>query len=161
MTCHPTHFESGPLPSVSEEQVAKNWEEFRKEDRVDPRSIRRQHKFKPGHEPDYAEPDSGWKYVDVQFDGEEADPDQRDMLRGGPAIEMDCERCGHELHVVGSMSTWDVMNQPGVSLANRDSISDSRKKELQEEKVVILACPTCKLKWQWLEELLPKGKYNV
>lgn len=142
---------------MSEEQIAKNWEEFRKADRVDPRAIRRQHKFKPGHEPDFDEPESGWKYVDVQFEGEQADPDQRDLLHGGPPVEMDCERCGTQLHLVGEKTQWEIMTQALVGIANLDDITEERKKVLQEEIIVILACPNCLMKYQWMKDLLPRG----
>ncbi len=143
---------------MSDEQIERNWADYNREKKkgIDPRAIDKHFKFKPGHEPDYLEPESGWKYLDVEFTGEQADPDQRDMLHGGPAVNMDCERCGTQLHAVGEMSTWDVMNQSGVSIANMEDIDDSRKKELQEEIVVILACPECKAKYQWLKALLPR-----
>ena len=145
---------------MSEEQIAKNWEGYNKSKGIDPRAIDKHFKFKPGHEVDYDEPSSGWKYVDVQFEGEAADPDQRDLLKDSTPVAMDCERCGTQLNAVGRMSSWDVINQPEVSIVNRDSIDEARKKELQEEKVVILACPNCRKKYQWLEEFLPKGEYD-
>ena len=157
MTCHPSHFEDGPPPGMSDEQIERNWEGYNREKKkgIDPRAIDKHFKFKQGHEPDYLEPESGWKYLDVEFTGEPSDPDQRDMLHGGPAVNMDCERCGTQLHAVGEMSSWDVMNQEGVSLANMEDIDDARKKELEEEIVVILACPECKAKYQWMKEFLP------
>lgn len=142
---------------MSEEQIAKNWEGYNKSKGIDPRAIDRHFKFKPGHEPGFDEPESGWKYVDVRFEGEDPDPDQRDLLHGGPPVEMDCERCGTQLHAVGEMSSWDVINQPGVSLSNIDDIDETRRKELEEEKVVILACPECKAKYQWLKDFLPRA----
>ncbi len=155
-SCHPSHFEAPPPPGMSEEQIAKNWEGYNKGKKIDPRAIDNHFKFKPGHEPGFDEPESGWKYVDVEFTGEPTDPDQRDMLKGGPPVNMDCERCGDQLHLVGEMSTWDVMHQDGVSLANEENIDPSRRKELEDEKIVILACPSCKAKYQWLAEMLPR-----
>ena len=60
-----------------------------------------------------------------------------------------------KLRVVGSMSTWDVMNQPGVSLANKEDISEARQRELEAEEIVVLVCIHCDKKYQWLAELLP------
>jgi hypothetical protein len=155
MSCHPTHFEAPPLPNVPEEQVEKNWEEFRKEDRVDPRAIRRQHRFKPGHEPDYLEPESGWKYVRLEQESD-AEPDQLDLLTGGPESGLPCERCGTMTVVGGETTMWEIYQQENVSVVNIDDITESRRQELQETIVVILVCPECKLKTQWLEEFLPR-----
>jgi hypothetical protein len=59
-------------------------------------------------------------------------------------------------HIVGEMSQWAAMTQPGVEIANRDSITEARKKELQETIICILACPSCRLKYQWARDMLPK-----
>jgi hypothetical protein len=141
---------------VSEEDIARNWEEFRKGDRVDPRSIRRHHKWKVGEEPEYADPASGWVYQQIEFEGEQPDPDQRDLLHGGPPSGLPCERCETETNVCGESTMWDIYNQSGVSVVNLDDIDESRREELEEMRVVILVCPECKLKSQWLEEFLPK-----
>lgn len=58
--------------------------------------------------------------------------------------------------MVGSMSVWEQYNQPDVSVVNLDSISEERKKELQEQCIVVLKCPSCKHTYQWAEEFLPK-----
>ena len=158
-SCHPSHFESGPLPSVPEEEVEHNWKEFHKEDRIDPRAIKRQHKFKPGHEPDFLEPSSGWKYVKIEQESD-AEPDQRDMLGGGPPSGLDCERCGEETRVVGSMSVWEQYQQKEVDVVNIKDISEERKKELQEQRLTILKCPSCFHTYQWFEEFLPKKVHN-
>lgn len=157
MSCHPSHV-IGPADRVhnTDEEIEKNWAEFKKADKVDPRAIRRQHKFKPGHGPHDDNPDDPWITQIIKFEGEEADPDQRDLLHGGPPVKIDCEQCGDQLHAVGEMSTWQIMTQSGVSLANLDRITEARKKELQAEIVVILACPTCKQKFQWLKDFLPQ-----
>ena len=158
-SCHPSHFEAGPPPGMSEEQIERNWADYNREKKkgIDPRAIDKHFKFKEGHEPDYLEPSSGWKYLDVEFTGEPADPDQLDLLHGGPAVNIPCQRCSaQQLHAVGEMSTWDIMHQEGVDVANEDDITEERKKELQAEIVVILACPSCKQKYQWLKEFLPR-----
>jgi len=65
--------------------------------------------------------------------------------------------------IVGEMDRWSYMNQhdpaQGIDVrpVNIDQISEERKKELREQKIVILACPTCKKKYQWLREALPKN----
>lgn len=162
-SCHPTHWEGAPdTVHNTPEDIERNWADFKKQDRIDPRAIRRQHRFKPGHEPDYAHPDSGWVYLNLKFEGEPGEPDQRDLLHGGPPAGMNCERCGEELHVVGRMSKWDIMNQddaagnPLVRPINLEEITTARKRELQKEFVAILACPNCRKKYQWDEALLPK-----
>jgi hypothetical protein len=153
-SCHPTHWESGPLPGKTDEEITRNWEQFRKEDEVNPRAIRRQHRWKAGHEPDYLEPESGWKYVQIELESN-ADPDQRDELHGGPESGLPCSRCNTMTNVCGETTMWDIYNQENVSVVNLDDMTDSRRSELREMSVVILCCPECKLKSQWLEEFLP------
>ena len=96
-TCHPTHFEGPPdLVHNTPEQIEKNWEEFKRADKVDPRAIDKHFKFKPGHEPDYAEPESGEVYVKIEgHEGSDSEPDQLHML-GGSSVPsgIPCERCG-------------------------------------------------------------------
>ena len=149
------------------EDIERNWAEWKKADRVDPRAIRRQHRFKPGHEPDFAEPDSGWIYLNLKIESPPSDPDQLEMLSGGPESGLPCERCGEMTRVVGRMSRWDIMNQddlagnPLVRPVNLEDIAPARRRELQKEFVVILACPNCRKKYQWDEELLPKVVHRV
>lgn len=158
MSCHPAHV-TGPPDRVhnTEEEIEKNWAEFRKADEVDSRAIRRQHKFKPGHGPHDDNPHDPWTTLNIKFEGEHADPDQRDQLSGGPPSGLPCEQCGTMTTVCGEKTMWEVYSQPGVEVVNLESMTAARKKELQEMKVVILCCPQCKAKSQWLEEFLPKG----
>jgi homoserine kinase len=59
--------------------------------------------------------------------------------------------------VVGGETTmWEIYQQESVSVVNIDDITESRRQELKETVVVILVCPECKLKTQWLEEFLPR-----
>ncbi len=94
--------------------------------------------------------------MQIQFDGEPQYPDQREELTGGPESGVPCDRCNSVTTVCGSRSMWDIYNQPGVEVVNLADISESRQKELKDMRVVILVCPQCKLKTQWLEEFLPK-----
>jgi hypothetical protein len=157
-SCHPTHFEGPPdTKHNTPEQIEKNWEEFRKAHRVDPRAIDRHFKFKPGHEPDYAEPESGEVYVKIEgHEGEPSEPDQRHMLSGGELSGIPCEQCGTETHIAGEMSVWDIYHQPGVEVANLADITDERRRELQEQIIVVLKCPQCHHTYQWDAALLPK-----
>ena len=162
MSCHPVHVDGPALPSVSEEEREHNWKVYKQDDVVDKRAIDRHHKFALGHEPDYAEPESGVVYQKIKWEGDSKEPDQRDMLKGGPASGVPCERCGEMTRIAGEMSRWDVMNQSGEGIdvrpVNLDDISESRKNELREEKIVILACPRCYKKYQWDKDLLPRRK---
>lgn len=160
MACHPTHIDGPALPSVSPEEIERNWKTYKKEDEVDKRAIDRHHKFALGHEPDYDDPESGIVYQKIRWEGDPKEPDQRDMLSGGPESEVPCERCGEMTCIAGEMSRWEVMNQSGEGIdvrpVNIDDISESRRKELQNEFIVILACPKCKKKYQWDKDLLPR-----
>ncbi len=164
-SCHPVHIEGAPLPSVSPEEVEHNWEVFKKADKVDKRAIDRHHKFALGEEPDYDEPESGVVYQKIKWGGDPKEPDQRDLLSGGPESEVPCERCGEMMRIAGEMSRWDVMTQSGegidVRLVNIEDISESRRKELQNEFIVILVCPRCYMKMQWAKEFLPKRKGEI
>lgn len=54
------------------------------------------------------------------------------------------------------MNQHDPEQGIDVRPVNVDSISDTRKKELQEETILILACPVCFHKMQWDAEFLPR-----
>lgn len=125
---------------------------------IDPRKIRRQHRWKLGHDPadqdEYDDPNVSY----IQFGGREAPPtppDQRDLLHGGPESGYPCGRCSTMTRVCGRMTVWEMYTQPGVELVNIDTISEQRRQELQKEWMVILVCPDCQEKTQWLEEFLP------
>ena len=102
-SCHPVHFEGKPAPGVSDEQRERNWATFFKENAVDPRAIKRHHKWKPGHEPDHEHPDSGWRTLNIKWEGEKAPPDQRHLLKGGPESGIPCEQCNEMTRIVGEM----------------------------------------------------------
>lgn len=97
--------------------------------------------------------------VYLKMEGREApptEPDQRNLLSGGPPSGLPCERCGEETRVVGSMSVWEQYQQNDVEVVNLPDMSEARKKELQEQRIVVLKCPSCRKTYQWDEELLPK-----
>lgn len=161
-SCHPCHLE-GPADTVhnTPEQIERNWEEFKKADQVDTRAIRRQHRFKPGHGPHDDNPHEPWATLNLKFDPPH-EPDQRHLLSGGPESGVPCPRCDTMTRIAGEMSRWEIMNQfdpeQGIDVrpANVARISEARKKDLQKEMIVVLACPQCYLKLQFDAELLPK-----
>lgn len=132
----------------------------KKELMIDPRRIKRQHRWKLGHDPadqdDYDDPNV--VYLNVEQHEEDNDPDQRHLLSGGPESGLACERCGTMTHVVGEMSRWDIYNQPKVSLVNRDSLTEKRIEELKQEMICILKCSNCSKTYQWDCSLLPRPK---
>jgi len=156
-TCHPSHFEAGPdRVHNTEEDIERNWREFREAHRIDPRAIDKHFKFKPGHEPDFAEPESGEVYVKIEgHEGEESEPDQLHLLSGGEESGIPCEKCGTITRIAGEMSVWDIYHQPGVEVANLAEMTEARKRELQEQIIVVLACPQCHQKYQWFADALP------
>jgi hypothetical protein len=109
---------------------------------------------------DYLEPSSGWRYVKIELESN-PEPDQRDQLHGGPDSGLPCERCDTMTRVCGETTMWEIYNQPNVSVVNLDEITEGRRQELQEMQVVILVCPQCKMKSQWLEEFLPKKVHHA
>ncbi len=154
-SCHPTHFEAPRLPGKTDEEVDRAWAAHKKDDEIDPRGQKNKARWKAGHEPGFDEPESGWVYAKVEFDGEPTEPDQLDLLHGGPPVNMDCERCGTQLHLVGQMTQWEIMTQAGVSIANLEDIDSARKKVLQDEIIAILACPECRKKYQFMMDMVP------
>ncbi len=161
-SCHPSHslIQAQERKEAKEKKQQDAQEQALKQQQrdlsIDPRKIRRQHKWALGHDPidsdDYHNPNI--EYLDIDY-YEPTDPDQRDRLHGGPESGVPCQRCGTMTRICGETNQWEIMNQEGVQIVNPESITDSRKKELQEEIVVILVCPQCKLKTQWLANLLP------
>lgn len=162
--CHPSHTASEREKKLEarakryREEQERTFDQQKRDLARDPRKIQVQHRWKLGHNPadqdDYDDPNVTY----VKFDGREApptEPDQLNLLHGGPPVAMNCERCGDQLHAVGEMSSWGQMTQDGVVLVNKDKITAARKRELQEEIIVILACPGCRSKFQWMKKYLP------
>ena len=144
----------------SPEDIERNWAEWKKEDRVNPRAIRRQHRFKPGHGPHDDNPHEPWRTLLIKPETPR-EPDQRHLLTGGPESGVPCSRCGEMTRVAGKMSRWDVMTQQdpdrGIDVRpiDTESISESRRKELRKEFIVALKCPRCYHTDQWDEAFLP------
>ena len=154
MSCHPDHtYKQEDLDQMREDQD-------KKDTRINPRAIRPQHRWKLGHSPvdqdDHADPNVA--YLNIEYTGPETRPDQREQLSGGPETEVPCHVCGELTRLCGSISQWDSYQDPKVDVVNLADISEERKKELQETILVILCCPKCKTKQQWLEDALPKAR---
>ncbi len=162
MSCHPSHtlIQQAQAREAKAKRQEQSTEQAIKQQKRDltpnPRAIKRQHRWRLGHDPvdqdDYHDPNI--EYLDIDY-YEPTDPDQRGRLQGGPESGVPCQRCGTMTRICGETNQWEIMNQEGVQIVNPESITDSRKKELREEIVVILVCPQCKLKTQWLANLLP------
>lgn len=163
-SCHPTHFEGPRLPGKSDQEVEEAWKEFKKMDEIDPRAIKRQHRFTIGQHPqdEDADPNSGVTYFKIE--GTKAgptEPDQRGELAGGPTSGMPCQRCGEMTVVAGRKSLKDIYDQPEVDLVNRDQMTKEDWKRIEETVILVLACPNCKAKYQWREEFLPKKLHPI
>lgn len=162
MSCHPSH--TLIQQEQARERKVKKREEYQeralKQEKHDltpnPRAIKRQHRWRLGHDPadqdDYHDPNV--EYLNIEY-GEQPDPDQRDKLHGGEESGIPCQRCGTMTRICGETSQWEIMNQEGVQIVNRESISEARQKELLEETILILCCPKCYSKHQWLADMLP------
>jgi hypothetical protein len=156
MSCHPSHRSPEDLAQQQQEQIDLR----QKEQQHDPRKIHRQHRWRLGHDPAGQDDDDDPNIVYLKMDGREApptEPDQRHMLSGGELSGIPCERCGTETRITGEMSVWNIYHQPGVEVANLADITDARKKELQEQIIVVLKCPQCRHTYQWDAAFLPKG----
>ena len=154
MSCHPDH--TTTQEDIDEERLRLD----RKADAIDPRKIKRQHRWRLGHDPsdqeDHADPNVA--YLNIEYTGPETRPDQREQLSGGPETEVPCHVCGELTRLCGSISQWDSYQDPKVDVVNLADISEDRKQELKDTKLVILCCPKCKTKQQWLEDALPRSR---
>ncbi len=154
MSCHPSHNDPEALARQQQQELNRR----RKEQRHDPRKIHRQHRWKLAHDPAGQDEDDDPNVVYLKMDGREApptEPDQRHMLGGGTPSGIPCERCGTETSIVGEMSVWDIYHQPGVEVTNLADMTDERRRELQEQIIVVLKCPQCYHTYQWDAALLP------
>ena len=155
MSCHPSHKDPEALARQQQQELDRR----RQEQRHDPRKIHRQHRWKLGHDPAGQDDDDDPNIVYLQMDGREApptEPDQLHMLSGGEESGIPCEQCGTGTRIAGEMSVWDIYHQPGVEVTNMGDITDARRRELQEQIIVVLVCPTCHKKYQFDSEFLPK-----
>lgn len=153
MTCHPSHD-----PETLARQQQDELDRRKQEQRYDPRKIHRQHRWKLGHDPAGQDDDDDPNVVYLQMDGREAlptEPDQLHMLSGGEESGVPCEQCGTITRITGEMSVWDIYQQPEVTVANLEDITDERRRQLQEQIIVVLVCPQCHRKYQWDAAFLP------
>ena len=153
MSCHPSHD-----PEALARQQQEELDRRKQEQRYDPRKIHRQHRWKLGHDPAGQDDDDDPNVVYLQMDGREApptEPDQRHMLSGGQESGVPCEQCGTNTRITGEMSVWDIYHQPEVTVANLEDITDDRRRQLQEQIIVVLKCPNCFQTYQWDAALLP------
>ena len=164
MTCHPTHTQviqkTKEQKAFEDDQAQERIDQDRKALRIDPRKIKRQHRWKLGHDPidqdDHRNPDIA--YLKLVPGDDPGDPDQRDELHGGPESGMVCPlpACDHKMNIVGEKTLMEIYTQPGVSVVNLDSMSPERKAEVEKTIVVVLACPMHPTqKMQLFEEALP------
>lgn len=143
-------------------------EELRKQQKkdltIDPRKIKRQHRWKLGHDPSTQDEDDdpNVAFLEIEvIEGGPTEPDQREELTGGPPSGMPCQRCGEMTVVAGRKSLKEIYDQPEVDLVNRDQMTKEDWKRIEETVIVVLACPNCKHKYQWREEFLPKKLHPV
>jgi hypothetical protein len=84
------------------------------------------------------------------------DPDQRNLLTGGPDTGHTCLRCKNNTYRIAAERdmAW-VANQPGVEIVNKDDLD---MEELAKDSIVIWACPSCGDKLQWRRSEMPPLK---
>lgn len=161
MSCIPSHKTSEQLRIDAQEQAL---EQQKRDLRINPRAIRRQHSWKLGHDPADEEDhdDPSVTYIDIDWYNPK-DPDQRKLLTGGPVSGMPCQKvseitggvCGEMTRIAGQMSRADIMRQPDVGIVNLDDIDDKRWDELEAEYVIALVCPRCDTVIQMEEMFVP------
>lgn len=160
MTCFPEHFDSDKpiLPPDVSEQV---WKEYKRRIAVDPRAIRRQHRFPFNQHPqdDDATPESGWIYYKIE-PYTPTIPDDRKQFRGGPESGLPCfcvhhPHCNEMTRIVEDMSAWELVQRfhGPVDVINRlDASAIERYKKM---RIAILVCPKCECTAQARLDLLP------
>lgn len=138
MTCHPSH----------QKQAAP-----------DPRAIKRQHRWKFGHDPhdDDATPESDWVYAHLEQETQHI-PDQRHLLKGGPESGMPCPKCQEIMRVAGSMTAKEILEQDEVEVVNKDLMNEADWERLSKDVICVLVCPKCQHKMQMREEFLPRKR---
>ena len=137
-------------------QISSQGLPMRLKEPVDPRAIRRQHRWKPGHEPDYPEPDSGFVTLELDYtESTPTPPDQKTGLGGGPESGMPCWKCGFDsMRIVAKKPPSHILNDSDYNVnPDKVTIEDS-------DAVVLLACPRCSATMQCREGPLKKLKYR-
>ena len=121
---------------------------------IDPRAVRRIHKWKFGHDP--ADPDthedSGWVYATIE-PSTPSEPNQRYLLSGGEDSGFPCTNCQTMTKIAGEKTLKWMLEQKGVDLANPDDVDWKRA---EETVILILACPKCEQLFQFFREFVPK-----
>jgi predicted RNA-binding Zn-ribbon protein involved in translation (DUF1610 family) len=122
----------------------------------DRREIDRHFKWEWGHDPNDPDthPDSGWNYFKVEH-YTPTEPDQRNLLTGGPDTGYTCQRCGNNTYRIAAERTLDwVLSQPEVEIVGEKP--DMEK--LKQRAIVIWACPSCSHRVQWRKDMMPQLK---
>ena len=159
MSCIPSHLSR-------EDEIAQRLQREKRDLAIDPRKIRRQHRWKLGHDP--ADPDTDGadpnvRYITIDY-YDPLIPDQRGKLTGGPVSGMPCAKCGGMTNIVGHMTKADILRQPEVGIANLDDITKERWKELEADEILVLGCPKCQALIQMEEMFVPsirRGKNHA
>lgn len=147
MACHPSHEKERLL------------EQQKRDLRIDPRKIQRQHRWKLGTDPadPDADPDSGYTYLNIEWvEAGETPPDQRHLLGGGPGSGFPCERCGQETRIVAERSAKEILEQPEVGLVNAEQMRKEDWERLEGTKIVVLGCPGCGKLYQFDKQFVPR-----
>ena len=125
--------ESRVMPESTEHRPDK------KPKQVDPRAIRRQHKWRFGHDPrdDDATPESGWKYI--RWDPyTETPPNQIKEVVGGPEA-FECDRCHAMMRIVAKKKPTEIIeNSDVIRLGEQVDVA-----KVNTDDVYLVACPQC------------------
>lgn len=121
---------------------------------IDPRAVRRIHKWKWGHDP--ADPDthedSGWVYATIE-PSTPTEPNQRYLLSGGPPSGFPCINCQTMTIIAGEQTLKWMLEQRGVDLVNPEDVN---WEQAERTVILILICPKCERLYQFYKEMVPR-----
>jgi len=125
-----------------------------KSPQIDPRAVRRIHKWKFGHDPQDPDTheDSGWIYATID-PATPTEPNQRYLLSGGPKSGFPCIDCQTMTIIAGEQTLKWMLEQRGVDLVNPEDVN---WEQAEKTVILILVCPKCERLFQFFKEFTPR-----
>lgn len=120
------------------------------------RGVDKKFRWRAGHEPDYAEPSSGWLYI--KWDITEHGPTPPNQIRevvGGPEA-FPCDRCGTIMRIVARKKPTEIIEASDV--IRLEEKADTAK--VNRDDVYLVCCPQCDRRTQMPGRILRELVYR-